>query len=163
MTSDEYIDENTQWTEILFKCKPGPLDRTPSLITPYHYRLDWQIWFAGFEPHTPNRHPWIFLFVAQLLTKHKDTIDLLDHSVATYMETQNITHIQANMYKYQFTKHWSDKNWWTRQLTQNYLPPLSLENKQFQDILQQLSWTGYNSLNNRKKKKKKSKRRRKKR
>lgn len=160
MTNDDYIDDDTEWKEILFKCKPGPIDRTPCLITPYHYRLDWQIWFCGFPPHTPNRHPWIFLFVAQLLSHDKDTIELLDGSVKEYMDKNNVTYIKADMYKYTFTSNWNDKNWWNKELRNTYLPPLNLQNKQFQDILGQLSWTGLDGVNKKKKRKKKSKKKR---
>ncbi len=165
MTSDEYIDDETVWTEIEFKCKPGAVGRRPCLITPYHYRLDWQIWFAGFRPHSPNRHSWIFLFVAQILMEDKSTIGLLDESVARYMERNNVSFIKADMFKYEFTKKWSDTDWWTRELQGTYLPPLDLKNKQFQDVLKQLSWTGnkYDAAalkSNRKKSKKKRKRKR---
>lgn len=36
------------WEEYYFKCKPGPINRRPCVISPYHYRLDWLAWFAGF-------------------------------------------------------------------------------------------------------------------
>lgn len=162
MTPDEYIDEDTVWTEMEFKCKPGAIARRPCLITPYHYRLDWQIWFAGFPPHTPNRHSWIFLFVAQLLVEDEHTIQLLDKSVGQFMESNNVTFIKADMFKYQFTERWSDPDWWTREIQGSYLPPLDLKNKQFQDVLKQLSWTGYDAaFSKRKSKKSKNKRKRK--
>ncbi|XP_033022764.1 lipase maturation factor 1 isoform X2 [Lacerta agilis] len=37
------------WEEYEFKCKPGDLHRRPCLISPYHYRLDWLMWFAAFQ------------------------------------------------------------------------------------------------------------------
>lgn len=37
-----------EWIEYEFKCKPGNVSRTPCIITPYHYHLDWLAWFAGF-------------------------------------------------------------------------------------------------------------------
>ncbi len=43
-TGDEVI-----WEEYEFLCKPGALDRRPCLISPYHYRLDWLMWFAAFQ------------------------------------------------------------------------------------------------------------------
>ena len=51
MTDSEpgFKDDDSSWTEVVFKCKPGPLDRRPCLITPYHYRLDWQIWFPPLQ------------------------------------------------------------------------------------------------------------------
>ena len=140
MTRDVRDDE--AWTEVVFKCKPGPLERRPCLLTPYHYRLDWQIWFAGFPPHSPNRQPWIFLFVAQLLSGDAATIALLDASVARYFARHNVTHIKADMFKYEFTRSWSDSDWWTRQRRSEYLPPLSLQNAQFRNVLRRLSWSG---------------------
>jgi hypothetical protein len=41
--------ENTKWLEYEFKCKPGDVNRRPCLISPYHYRLDWLMWFAAFQ------------------------------------------------------------------------------------------------------------------
>ena len=37
------------WEDYGFKCKPGDLGRRPCLISPYHYRLDWLMWFAAFQ------------------------------------------------------------------------------------------------------------------
>ena len=37
------------WEEYEFKCKPGDIHRQPCLISPYHYRLDWLMWFAAFQ------------------------------------------------------------------------------------------------------------------
>ncbi|EOD31500.1 hypothetical protein EMIHUDRAFT_231911 [Emiliania huxleyi CCMP1516] len=34
-----------------FPCKPGAVTRRPCFCAPYHYRLDWNIWFLGFKPH----------------------------------------------------------------------------------------------------------------
>ena len=41
--------ELAQWHEIEFKCKPGSVSRRPCVISPYHYRLDWLMWFAAFQ------------------------------------------------------------------------------------------------------------------
>ena len=35
------------WIELEFPCKPGRLTRRPCFCAPYHYRLDWNIWFIG--------------------------------------------------------------------------------------------------------------------
>ncbi|KAK2493145.1 LOW QUALITY PROTEIN: hypothetical protein MC885_008901 [Smutsia gigantea] len=37
------------WEDYEFKCKPGDLQRRPCLISPYHHRLDWLMWFAAFQ------------------------------------------------------------------------------------------------------------------
>ena len=41
--------ELAKWEEFEFKCKPGGVMRRPCLISPYHYRLDWLMWFAAFQ------------------------------------------------------------------------------------------------------------------
>ena len=31
--------------------------QAPCMISPYHYRLDWQMWFAAFQKYQQN--PWL--------------------------------------------------------------------------------------------------------
>ena len=40
---------DAKWEDYEFKCKPGDLRRRPCLISPYHHRLDWLMWFAAFQ------------------------------------------------------------------------------------------------------------------
>ena len=141
MTTNNTISSKTEWTEIIFKCKPGPINRRPCLITPYHYRLDWQIWFAGFKPHTPRQHTWIYLFIAQLLNGDINTYKLLDNSMLNYVkQNKKPKYIKADMYQYYFTNKWDNKNWWKREYISSYLPPLSLKRNDYQNILKQLGW-----------------------
>lgn len=48
-TYDEPSDLNARWLEYEFLCKPGAVTRRPCIISPYHYRLDWLMWFAAFQ------------------------------------------------------------------------------------------------------------------
>ena len=41
--------ELAKWEELEFNCKPGNISRRPCVISPYHYRLDWLMWFAAFQ------------------------------------------------------------------------------------------------------------------
>ncbi|XP_028991442.2 lipase maturation factor 1 isoform X2 [Betta splendens] len=45
-------DPEAVWEEFQFRCKPGDVYRRPCLISPYHYRLDWLMWFAAFQVRT---------------------------------------------------------------------------------------------------------------
>ncbi|CAM9466079.1 unnamed protein product, partial [Choristocarpus tenellus] len=54
-----------------FKCKPGDIDRRPCVITPYHYRLDWLLWFAAFQNYQNN--PWLVHLVAKLMDPRDET------------------------------------------------------------------------------------------
>lgn len=42
-------DPEAVWEEYQFLCKPGDVYQRPCLISPYHYRLDWLMWFAAFQ------------------------------------------------------------------------------------------------------------------
>ena len=46
-TRDPEPDERAHWEEYALPCMPGDPRRRPCLIAPYHYRLDWQMWFVG--------------------------------------------------------------------------------------------------------------------
>jgi len=39
----------SEWREYEFKVKPGSVKRRPRFISPYHYRLDWLMWFLPFS------------------------------------------------------------------------------------------------------------------
>lgn len=82
------------WLEYEFKCKPGNITRRPCWISPYHYRLDWLMWFAAFQVITRSvshditwsttqryqHNPWLIHLVAKLLKGNKEAISLLSHN-----------------------------------------------------------------------------------
>ena len=64
------------WQELDFPCKPGTLTRRPCFSAPYHYRLDWNIHYLGFQPHQvylERREPWVMQFLAKVLTGDERT------------------------------------------------------------------------------------------
>ncbi len=63
-------NEELEWIEIEFPCKPGSIYRRPCFCAPYHYRLDWNIWFIGFKPHSHylnRRESWLYHLLAKML------------------------------------------------------------------------------------------------
>ena len=64
-TSDPEPNEETEWLPYELPCQPGDVKRAPCFISPYHLRLDWLMWFAGFE--SPEDEPWLAELVAKLL------------------------------------------------------------------------------------------------
>ncbi|KAJ7340279.1 Lipase maturation factor 1 [Desmophyllum pertusum] len=61
------LDENGGiWEEYHFNCKPGDPKKRPCVISPYHYRLDWLMWFAAFS--------------AQLLVNDEQATSLIAHN-----------------------------------------------------------------------------------
>lgn len=127
-TSDTKLDQSTVWHEYEFKCKPGNIYRRPCIISPFHYRLDWQIWFAAMS--RARYHPWLFPFIEELLKGNKQVLSLL----ADNPFPQSPPHyIRADLYEYHFAEpHAADKAWWRRRRLGPYLPPLTLKNGQLE-------------------------------
>ena len=73
-------DNGKTWHEE-WPCKPGKLTRRPCFNAPYHYRLDWNIWFLGFKPHQQmlqQREGWLYVFLEKVLSGQEAPLRLLD-------------------------------------------------------------------------------------
>src|SRR5262249_16498562 len=74
-TNDAMPDDAADWRPYEFKCKPGDPMRRPCVISPYHYRLDWLMWFAAMSE--PQAYPWTLHLVWKLLHNDPATLSLL--------------------------------------------------------------------------------------
>src|SRR5581483_9481495 len=54
-TDADSPDGSAEWREYEFKGKPGDVNRRPCIVSPYHWKLDWQMWFAAMS--APEFHP----------------------------------------------------------------------------------------------------------
>lgn len=133
-THDTSISEKTQWLEYEFKGKPGDPKRIPPQVTPYHYKLDWQMWFAAMSPYYQN--PWIVSLLGKLLTNEPDVVDLLRTNPFADRPPE---FVRVRSYIYRFTD-WGEEGWWKRELRGEYLPPLSLKDEEFRKILIDNGW-----------------------
>ena len=119
-TDAETLDANTEWRDYEFKGKPGEVNRRPCIVSPYHWRLDWQMWFAAMS--RPEFHPWIFVLIQRLLEGEKRILRLFEHNPFPNAPPK---FIRADWYRYQFTKP-GNRGWWTRTYSGEYLPPITL-------------------------------------
>ena len=119
-TDAEFPDASPEWREYEFKGKPGDVQRRPCIVSPYHWRLDWQMWFAAMSP--PEFHPWIFILVQKLLEGEKRILSLLAHNPFPNAPPK---YIRADWYQYRFTKP-GEHAWWTRTFVAEYFPPMTL-------------------------------------
>ena len=140
-TNDKKITANTIWLEYEFKCKPGRTDRRPCIISPYHYRLDWLLWFAAFGNY--QSQPWIVHLVYKLLLgqeKSPEVMQLIDFDPFEGDPENNNsgppTFIKIDRYRYEFTNNSRDPNWWTRSFVNEYLMPLELSNDSLNQFVQ---------------------------
>src|SRR6201999_2017993 len=120
-TSSTRPGPDAKWIEYAFKCKPGDVARRPCLITPYHYRLDWQMWFAGLSSY--QHEPWIVHLVYKLLRNDAGVLSLMANRPFPN-KPPNL--IRAERYRYHFTRL-ADHSpaWWRRERIGTYLPPIS--------------------------------------
>ncbi|MGE5208042.1 MAG: lipase maturation factor family protein [Alphaproteobacteria bacterium] len=119
-TAAEFVNGSVEWREYEFKGKPGDVNRRPCIVSPYHWRLDWQMWFAAMSP--PEFHPWIFALLQRLLEGDKKILRLLARNPFPNAPPK---FIRADWYRYQFTQP-GERAWWTRTYVSDYLPPMTL-------------------------------------
>lgn len=133
-TSDETPGPATVWKEYAFKGKPGALNRRPPQVTPYHYKLDWQMWFAAMSEYYQN--PWLLNLIAKLLVNEPVVLDLLAENP---FPAHPPAHVRVLHYVYKFTQK-GEQGWWKREFQRVYLPPLSLNDPAFRRVLEQQGW-----------------------
>jgi Lipase maturation factor len=137
-TDAQTLTPETLWLKYEFKGKPGDVRRRPPQIAPYHLRLDWLMWFAGFTPY--DEEPWFVNFVAKLLQNDKRTLSLIRGNPFAGRAPR---YVRALLYEYHFTT--SDERrktgaWWKRELRGLYFPAVSLDHPGFRKVLEHEGW-----------------------
>lgn len=126
------------WEDYEFKCKPGNPWRRPCLISPYHYRLDWLMWFAAFQTYEQNE--WILHLAGKLLANDAEALSLL--ALNPFEGRAPPRWIRGEHWRYRFSrpggKHASEGKWWARKRIGPYFPPLRLED--LKDYFQARGW-----------------------
>ncbi|XP_029433325.1 lipase maturation factor 1-like isoform X2 [Rhinatrema bivittatum] len=130
--SEDPNDANAVWHEYEFKCKPGNVAWRPCFITPYHYRLDWLMWFAAFQTYEQNE--WIIHLAGKLLANDNTALSLI--ALNPFKGKKRPRWIRGEHYKYKFSqlggKHAAKGKWWIRKRIGPYFPPVNLRGlKQF--------------------------------
>eukprot|EP01094_Clydonella_sp_ATCC50884_P000552 TRINITY_DN10428_c0_g1_i1.p1 TRINITY_DN10428_c0_g1~~TRINITY_DN10428_c0_g1_i1.p1 ORF type:complete len:561 (+),score=147.88 TRINITY_DN10428_c0_g1_i1:105-1787(+) len=128
----------SHWREYSFPCKPGAVDRAPCVTSPYHRRLDWQLWFAAMQ--RPNQNLWLALYIGRLLKGEPVAKTLLARGGDPFPHDPP-RWIKVDHFLYRFSRpHSSDGGaehaeggesstnvWWSRRRIGEYFRPLSLE------------------------------------
>jgi hypothetical protein len=90
--------EESDWKEYEFKAKPGDINRQPPIISPYHLRLDWLMWFAPMSPCEYN--PWFLRFLGKLLEGDEAVISLMAKNP---FPGKTPRYLRTTLYEYHFT------------------------------------------------------------
>ena len=129
-TDEESIGPETRWRAYEFKAKPTDLDRALPIVSPYHYRVDWQIWFAAMS--TPGRHPWLVHLVWKLLHNDRLALSLLANDPFPGAPPR---FIRADLYRYRFTRPFHGGPYWERTRIGPWLPAMSTEDPRIREFL----------------------------
>ena len=129
-----------KWQPLEFKNLPGSLTKRPEFGSPYHRRLDWQVWIevtASMEHRyerfrsDPERRllslplPNILKsLTSKLFLGDTDAANLLGSPGVDVLLSSNVTAVRYTFYNYKFAPlaelmtpawPWAERNWWTRE------------------------------------------------
>ena len=128
------------WQEYELPCMPGDPRRRPCLVTPYHYRLDWQMWFVGngaARGEPIEDEPWLVHLVWQLLRGEPAAKRLLSRD--PFSETPP-RWIRAGLWRYRFSDSRRSGVWWTRERIGEVLPPVSANDPGLREYVRAFKW-----------------------
>jgi len=133
-------DVGGPWREYRFRAKPGDVAVRPRWVSPYHYRLDWQMWIAACLGSI-ERSPWMYRFLWMLLREDEGVLGLLkcnpwggedddgtkggvaDGSGNDNVDDGKPRYIRVERYKYRFNDNdGEDQDYWVREKIGNFFP-----------------------------------------
>lgn len=119
-TRDSVLTLSTKWEEYEFYCKPGRIDRRPCWITPYHLRLDWQLWFSAMRPELQERY---LTNLAEMMLRNDISLEALGIE-NPFRGGPAPVQVKMDLYRYQFTSpDEGNSNWWRREFIKPYMLP----------------------------------------
>ena len=125
----------SDWRDYELPCKPGDVLRRPCLITPYHYRLDWQMWFVPLRLDL-REHAWLANLVYKLLLGDRMARSLIASDPFPEAPPRRI---RVQLYRYQFTD-WGEPGWWKRESLGTFLRPVSKDDPTLLRFLASQGW-----------------------
>lgn len=134
-TNDPVPDDGAEWRAYELPCKPGDPSRRPCVITPYHYRLDWLLWFCAMS--SPERYPWTIHLVAKLLEGDETLLGLFAHNPFPERPPR---WIRVSRYRYRFAPLSADA-WWERERIGTWIEPVRADDPRLRRILRVYGWS----------------------
>ena len=128
-TSDEADAPDAEWRAYELPCKPGDPEIVPCVISPYHRRLDWQLWFAALGDY--EREPWIVRLSWLLLSGKEEPMPLFDGDP---FPNEPPRFIRARLFVYELTGDFGP--WYRREPVAEYLRPMSRDDPEVRAFLE---------------------------
>jgi hypothetical protein len=139
-TRDEVPDESARWEEYELPCMPGDVRRRPCIVTPYHYRLDWQMWFVGngaARGGSLEDGPWLVHLVWDLLAGDASPKKLLARDPFPDAPPR---WIRADVWHYRFSASRADGAWWERQRVGPFMAPIAKDDPWLRRYVAAYGW-----------------------
>ncbi len=136
-TRDDPRDPGAKWLAYELPCKPGDPMRRPCVVSPWHWRLDWQIWFAAMSSY--DEEPWIVHLVYQLLRGDPTPKPLLARDPFPDAPPRFIRIVR---FRYHMTRP-GDAAWWTRDDESNaaeWMRAVSLDDPDLIEFVESHGW-----------------------
>jgi hypothetical protein len=136
-TRDAVPSEDADWRAYVLPCQPGPVDRRPCQVTPWHYRLDWLIWFAGIEAGETGglrREVWVLAFLDALLRAEPAVLALVERDP---FDGRPPAFVRVSAYRYAFTS-FGEPGWWRRERLGTFIRPIAAGDPELHAELERL-------------------------
>jgi len=127
-------DGGATWRAYELKCKPGDPDRRPCWMSPFHFRLDWQVWFAAMS--SAEDEPWMVHFVWKLLHHDEGARSLLANDPFPAAPPGLI---RVRLFRYRL-KRYGEGGWWSREEKGEWLHAVSKDTPELRDFIAAYGW-----------------------
>lgn len=127
-------DGAASWRTYELPCKPTDPNRRPCWMSPFHFRLDWQIWFAAMSG--PDDEPWMIHLVWKLLHGDPGALSLLDGNP---FPSKPPALIRVKLFRYHLNRYGTPA-WWTREEKGDWLVPVSKDTPELRQFIEAYGW-----------------------
>ena len=133
--------------------QPGDVNRRPCIISPYHYRMDWLLWFAAFQNY--QRQPWLAHLMMKLLRGDEAAFAFFVHNPFPDPAEPPVQ-LRMQHYRYRFasgnpTNHTTPTHakaqasgdvgtWWYRELVGPYMPAVNRRHRGLREFMRAHGW-----------------------
>ena len=141
-TAAELPGPDAEWRAYELPCKPGDPARRPCLVTPYHLRLDWLMWFAALEAQGRGvfvRNDWLLHLVYKLLAGDRTIDPLLAVDPFVGAGEPPPRFVRVEVYRYWFAEP-GEEVWWERERIGTLIRPVSLDDPDLLELTQARGW-----------------------
>ncbi len=131
-TSGDADAPDSEWHAWELPCKPGDPNVVPCIVSPYHRRLDWQLWFAALSDY--QHEPWIVRLAWLLASGRKEPLPLFANDPFPDAPPR---FVRVRLFEYELTGDFGP-TWYRREPVAEYLRPFSADDPEVLSYLEMM-------------------------